>query len=412
MDIKELSGNIKNKDIYLFGIDPHVDDFAKKYSAIIKIKGVLTDHKDEMKLQKYKGYGLETLWLEDQKLGENTFIILCAGIEFKSRRLRLLYKGLREYVDFISEKLIETLLYDKKPVVIMGTSVLKQVASALSNDAGLCGKYSFSYFCDTNIREPYADMSAELSHVAKGGYAYISSSCEKDRYIFKSINPALLPKDCLKIKIPDCGFKGYHPQLSYGREHFSKYFLRGYERLGMEYETLAFARTDCYLEKLCEEDSDDSSILQKVMDPDFISADIIEENWTKEIDRLKTFDDKSNICLTDYFIKNSNGILCKSQDELNSDIISYIAGETVVLLGEKKADQYTFSENSLGTEIELYPSVQRFFGAEKELDEKKYRIVTFTKEMELSLEDYFKYHIDYIKKSMKLKNLTYMNEVE
>ena len=226
MNIRELCGNITEREIWLYGDQEVVKVFLEKYIHVLKIQGVITDYVDEVRIQPYTEWGIQARMTEEVPFLKGQLIVVCHRNRFRTLRWRLLYMGRREYEDFISSSLIDSLLYNKQLLVCMGTQLMSQICMVLERSREITGKYSIVYYAESNLMEPYRDQSQEYIHAARCCDVHIRSDCEKDRYELKKLSNGILSDTCKQIVVADYGFFGYFPQIERDRDRISDYLLR------------------------------------------------------------------------------------------------------------------------------------------------------------------------------------------
>ena len=228
MELSRLCGDIKKKEILLYGEQEEIIQFLVKYCDLLNISTVISEYNNEIRLQSYSDWDIKTVLFADMKFAEKQVIIICTKNKFNVLRRRLEYLGKKEYRDYISSELVEHLLYGKKLMVCMGTQLVGQVSLLIQTHQPLMEQYNIVYFSEQEIMEPYMNRLQEYIHVCRCCAVYVRSSCEKERFLLKILDRRTLSESCRIITIADYGFGGYYPQIVKDRERVSDYLLRGY----------------------------------------------------------------------------------------------------------------------------------------------------------------------------------------
>lgn len=414
MGLKDICGDIKKKEIVLYGEENQITKFLDSYGTLLKIKYVITDYRNETKLQQYIKWNVQTVMFDDVDLSDK-LIVICDKKRFTSLQKRLENVGKKEYVNYISNELVDNLLFGKKILLCMGTQLLGQVSKLLNNCDNIIMKYSVIFFHEEEIMEPYLNRLQEYKHVGRYCDIYVCSSLEKEKFYLKTLKKNVLDPDCRVIKVADYGFGGYFPQIHRDRDSISDYLLRERERLDMSYETLAFSRTDREMETYCKEGMSVEEIVEKLLDINYFTEDRIKDYFAEEVKRFKTMEVSDDIKLGDFIEQHKEDCLCRNLNEWNEPIISYIAETLVDMLELPKLDidqqtRANLIEDNSGSEFMIYPSVQRALGLQDKLKDKKYKVTTYYSVKHMDLEEYMKYMVTYLYKAMDIMKFTGMDQ--
>lgn len=406
MDDRALCGNIKEREIILYGDMAEIADFINAYGSLLTIKWIITDHKKEMKLQAYAHLGIKTMMVEEVTFADE-LIVVCDKKRFITAVRRLEYLGRVAYKDYISKELVDVLLYEKALMVCMGTQLMGQVSMLLNNCSHVTDTYRVLYFEESNILEPYMNYLPECMHVCRLCDVYVRSSCEKQNFESKIIGSNILKAECKIITVADYGFGGYFPQIIRNRDLFSDFLLRERMRLDISYETFAFSRVDREMEKLCREKNDVEDIAQQIVDDNFYSAEYVKGYFAEEINRFKELEKDDDIKLGAFIEKHQDECLCRNLNEWNEPVISYVTEQLLQLLGLQGVsvtidERQRLIEEHSGSEIPVYPSVKKAMGLEQKLQDKKYRVTTYFGVKYMELDEYVRYLVEYIQKAMEL----------
>lgn len=415
MNIKELCPNIKERDIWLYGDQEEIIEFLNLYSEHLHVCGVVTDYADEVKIQPYEAWNVHAELMNDLVYSDRQLIVICYHDFFQMLRWRLLYMGRKEYIDFISSNLVESLLYDKRLIVGMGTQLISQACILLRNSKDLLEQYSLVHYAESDLMEQYRNQLPECIHVAKCCDVYIRSDCEKERYPLKILGTNVLAKTCKVITVADYGFAGYFPQIERDRDRISDYLLRGYKRLlEINYETLACARDDKEILKLCKEGRHEEDIVQTVGDRGFYSWEFVNAHFDNEVERFKQLETKANIKLGGFIEAHRDKLLCRNLNDWHEPVVSHVVGEILKRLELPALDiviqeREKLLEDASGSDIPVYPCVRKALGLKEKIEESSYRVVTYFGIRYMTWDEYVRYTVQYLCKAIDIMEFTGMD---
>ena len=415
MNTKMGYKEIAKKEIVLYGTPEENIAFLEKYSGVFRIRTAVTDLMDEVRLQPYAEWGVETVMLGNAEGTEGKLIVICSEGGFKVFQLRLQFLGKEEYTDYISCALIEHLLYGKELMVCMGTQLLGQVCLLLQNDTAFSDRYSLLYFGESDVLEPYKNRRPEYFHVLHYCSVHVRSACEKERFPMKLPGTAVLPPGCRQITVADYGFGGYFPQVIRNRDRINDYLLRGYWREKMDYETLAFSRMDGEIEKFCKEKVSADAMLERLLDENYFSKEKVQQYFAEETARFTELEKKADIRLSSFIETHKEQYLCRNLNEWQEPMISYVTNCLLAKLNMPELSMEITKREKLleengGSEIPVYPSVQKALGLESALRNKKYKMVMYYEVRYMTLEEALRFTIDYMYKAGELLEFTGMDK--
>ncbi len=405
MNINEICGNIKEREIVLYGEQEEIYCFIERYQYVLNIKAVMTEHKKEVKLQAYADFGIKTILVENMILNTE-LIVICDKVKFGTLVKRLEGVGKTEYEGFISHELVDALIEKKSLMICMGTQLLEQVSRFFDYCPELKEKYSVIYYPENDIWERHTNRMPEYLHVCRWCDVYVHSSCEKERFSLKVFGKNELKSNCRIITVADYGFAGYFPQIIRDREDYSDFFLRQRERFDFSYETIAFARTDKEIEELCRKNEDVNKITEKLMKNNYFSAQSVSDYFVDELRRFSQLEKMDDIKLGDFIGQHKEEILCRNLNEWNEPVVSFVTEKVLQILGLPKlsigiADRKKLIEENSGSEIPVYPSVKAALNL-RGIENKQYRIVTYQSVKYMSEEEYIRFAVEYLYKAMEL----------
>lgn len=415
MESLEICSDFSKKDIVLYGEHEEIIQFLNKYCGLLKISTVVTEYNNDVRLQLYSNWNIKTVLFDNMNFLDSQMIVICSKNKFNTLRRRLEYIGKKEYKDFISCELTEHLLYQKKVIVCMGTQLIGQVSLLMKNHKSLTDKYSIIFFKEEELRGPYRYRFQEYLHVSRCCTVYVRSDCDKENFSLKILDRGMLNENCTIITIADYGFRGYYPQIIEKRERVSEYLLRGYQRLPMDYKTLAFSRTDREMLKFCKENMAVDEIVEHLISDNLYSQDEIIKHFFNEAERFKQLECSADIKLSSFIKENREAYICRNLDEWNEPVVSYVTNSILERLNMPALSAHneirkTILEENSGSEIPVYPCVQKALNLCGVLSNKKYRVVTYYSIRYMSLEEYLHVIADYLYKAIDIMKYSGMDE--
>lgn len=332
----KIQNYIKKREVCFFGEVEHVVPILEKFINIIPIKKLITVYKDEVKLQSLQKYGIESVLFNVNQMADNLFYIICSkDNEFSTIEKLLLYSNCNAYEDYISARLLDSLIENKKVIVCMGTQMLEQVSVLLNHCPQVNKEYSIIYYPE---REFWQGINAEYIHISQCADISIQSACNGVNFQKKKLSGNAFSEKCKLITIADYGFWGYYPQIFRDAETLNPNLMRVHERVDVDYETLVCARIDMEIQKKCEKvkflnESEIESITKELLREDYYDADEIRNLYDEEIARWHNLEENDDIKLSAFLEQNKgNAFICKNLHVWGEPVITYIANQIINML--------------------------------------------------------------------------------
>lgn len=416
MDLREKI-NSKKTEICLFGeIDEVLPVVEKIYNYYEKIT-YLTVYGEEVRLQSLNKFGISSVLYNINDANSYGFVIVCAKYNFRVLTDLLKCANMKQYVDYVSCLVLDAYINNKKLLVCMGDEMIEQINRGLTIHNGFKKTYSSVYF---PFREFWRDVRAEYIHVSRLSDVHIEFVTINSNYKIFCLPYGVLNNDCISLKIPNFNFKGLFPQIYHDVEIYNPLFFRLCDRDDVvDYETVFSSKIDLFAEYLCEEfteysEENISRITEKLLDKDLVSTDIIKQWYSHERDRcrelcvINKIDDKL-ISMIEYSIEKFN--VNPNAFELSLEVIIKLIRYVFDKIGfDNENILVSEVEESLsemcGTEYPIYPCVQKAFGLENVLADKKYKVVTFKGVKYLDITEYADYIVRYTLKAQDLLKYT------
>jgi len=223
------------------------------------------------------------------------------------------------------------------------------------------------------------------------------------------------------ISVADYGFGGYFPQYERNRDAVSRYMLGVFVELGdfelksMDYETNAFHKTDREIEKLCLQGIELEEAIKKLLDVQYFKAEDVADHFAEEVRRFKELEVHADIKLGAFIEQHQKECLCRNLNEWNEPIISYVVEQLARILEIPPVQMNTeecrlLIEEESGTELPVYPGVEKALGLQERLKDKKYKITTYAGSKYLDIEECIRYHASYLYRAWDFMKFTKMNE--
>ena len=412
MSIVDILGDIKSREIVLYGVKEEIQQFLQRYNTVLNIKCIVSEYMDDVRLQSFEGeWGLRTYSFDEVSFSENALVVVCTRKNYSSYVKRLLYTDKKEYTDYVSMELVECALHKKKLMVCMGTQLIRQVASFLNSSSDFTEVYHVVYFAENELMQPYINRIPEAAHICRYCDVYLASSCEKDRFNIRKLDGYIRNESCIKIKVSDYGFFGYFPQVLNNRDKMSEYLLREHERLDIDYETLSFARLDREIFNRIEKNYKPEDIKDELLGDGLFDQKTIKEIFDKEVERFAELEREDDIQLSDFIRDNKTKRLCRNLNEWNEPVVSYVSDSVLKLLEFEPFNVDIDVKNQLieegsGGEMVIYPCVEKAHEIEECKD--RYKVVTLYASLYMSRDEFIQYHIKYLSEAYELMHYTKM----
>lgn len=195
-----------------------------------------------------------------------------------------------------------------------------------------------------------------------------------------------LRSDARLIIIPKLHFQGYFPQ-----------FKSVQDDAVMLGKTPVFAYGDKYIDELLERGECCENIIKKILDPDFLSAEKINQFFNEQLTAYMDEEQVCNVKIYDYVLENSRKeILWHSFNHPANKVIKELAIRTLMEVGIAREAAIRFMDGEgldgmegLRGQMQLiYPSVYKALGIVP--DDRKYLINTNSSTLRLGKEDYIR----------------------
>ena len=401
--------------IAIYGNEENSERFAEELHAVFSHVIHLTDFTEEMELQPFSKYGMETVWFDDYEPDQLPYIVITGQFVRSQNKLKRL--RLKEYADYASIYIVRAALQHKKLVVVMGTGAMSQLTAALKACPDFCDDYTVKYYNDKNFFRGAIRKYQEYQHVAKAADVYIHSVQSDVTYRRNIIRPNQFRERCISIGISGNDFNGLHPNLDPGND-LSKYCFRKKEMSRIPYQYYVFAPVDLMMEDFIRRNLSKEDIIASFQSPDLFQAEQIDRNFAEAMAQIRESDQLADIPLAEEILRwKSEVIVSRSLEEWHPKLIHYMVRRIFDLLGhEEKHDCYDrIAEQACqwsGNEIPVCPCVLKHFGLDGSLPDRTYRIVSFQKIRYMTTEEYAAYFADYCIQAGDLYNLIHFERDE
>lgn len=406
----QISRRLKSSQIVVYGNDMGSERFIKELVPFFSDIIHLTDFTEEIELQPFAQYGVETVWFDDYGVGANTYVVITGQFIRSQNKLRLLQ--LEEYIDYASIYVVRAIIQQKKLVVTVGNGAMSQLTAALKVCPDFSAQYTVKYYNNKNFYRGDVRKYQEYQHVARVSDIYIYSIKSEVDFQGNLIKKEQMRMPCIRIGISGNDFNGFYPQL--GRNNYlSKYCFREYKMKDIPYKYYAFSPRDRIMEYFIEKKLSKADIIAAFQDPDLLDTAQIEKNFEDAIAHIRESDELADIPLAEEIIRlKSQIIVSRSLEEWHPKMITYMLEGVFQRIGHEES-KYCYdaiaeaSGEWSGNEIPIYPCVLKYFGLEGIIVQKKYKIVSYKNIRYMDLNDYAEYFADYCIKAGALCNLLY-----
>lgn len=406
----QIGRRLKSSKIVIYGNDSGSERFIKELVPFFSDMVHMTDFTEELELQPFAQYGIETVWFDDYEVGSNTYVVITGQFIRSQNKLRLLQ--LEEYIDYASIYVVRAIIQQKKLVITMGNSAMSQLTAALKVCSGFSDQYTVKYYNNNNFYRGDIRKYQEYQHVAKVSDVYIYSIRSEVGYEANLIKKDQMRTPCIRIGISGNDFNGFYPQLD-RNSYLSKYCFREYKMRDIPYKYYAFSPQDRIMESFIEKKLSREDIIAAFRDPELLDIAQIEKNFEDAIAHIRESDELADIPLAEEIIRlKSQIIVSRSLEEWHPQIIAYMLEGVFQRIGHKES-KYCYDDLAeascewSGNEIPIYPCVLKYFGLEETTVRKKYKIVSYENIRYMDLNEYAEYFADYCIKAGALCHLMY-----
>lgn len=411
----QIKEKLESSKIAVYGNDEGSERFIEELRPFFSDIVHLTDFTEEMELQPFSQYGIETVWLDDYKFDPDRYIVITGQFIRSQNKLKLL--RFEEYIDYASIYVVRAIIQRKKLVVTMGTAAMSQLTAAMKVCSDFSEQYTVKYYNNKNFFRGDIRQYQEYQHVAKISDVYIYSVRSVVEYQRSIVKEAQMKTSCIRIGISGNDFNGFHPQLNKDN-YLSKYCFREYEMSRIPYKYYVFSPLDIMMEHFIKEKLSKKDIMKAFRNLELLDEAQIRETFEMAIAHIRKSDELADIPLAEKIIElKSKIVVSRSLEEWHPEIIAYMLDHVFKIIGHEET-QYCYDDIAKaacewsGNEIPVYPCVLKFFGLEEAEGHKIYRIVSYKNIRYMDIDEYAEYFADYCVKADALYNVLHFSENE
>ena len=149
-----------------------------------------------------------------------------------------------------------------------------------------------------------------------------------------------------------------------------------------------------------------------MLDEEYLSKDRVLSYFEQELQRFEELEVQDTIQLGAFISEHRQECLCWNLDEWSWQVVLYVSNEILRQLGlqVQLEDVTTLVENRAGTQLPIYPCVQKALNLKKKSTQEKFKVVTSGSSKYLSLRQYIEYLAHYTQKAMELLDFTGMDQ--
>ncbi len=391
-NLQQLKKQLTKMEIILFGAGNYAKAFYRDFSEQLNIKYCISNDKNE-EIFCIDGQEIcPVLRVDSVNLTDRQMIILCAE-SFQEMEVQLRDMGYRNGVDYLNSNIVRLLLSNKKLALFYGVCYMRAIYNCIIKSKKFCEKYEAFYWLDYRKMEP---QEYEF-------FSFLLPLCDLFLYnVFVSFDKLQrsqaylhrLSKECRIIRVPLITFNGYHPRTEGTTGEENPYQITSIKTY---YGT--FMVPDCNVNRLILEGKSCSEIVKILGDIDFYSKSWLEENFQKEIKKLRLAERLADIKFVDFLLeKHKKERLFLNETHISNLVIIELAKKVLdfIAFENKLPEEWLKKEQLLyTTEIPIYPSVIEHLDLEIYKNNPKYRLFTFENEIDMSFEEYLERYYEY-----------------
>lgn len=409
----QISRRLQSARIAVYGNEEGSERFIKELTEAFSDIVHLTDFIEELELQPFSKYGIETVWFDDYDAKTDTYIVIIGQFVRSQNKLRLLQ--FKEYIDYASIYVIRAVIQRKKLVSVMGGGAMSQLTAALKACSDFSGQYTVKYYNYYNFYRGEVRQYQEYQHVVKVSDLYIYCIKSTVGYERNLIHEDQMKVPCIRIAVSGNDFTGFYPQLN-KKGRLSQYCFREYEMSNIAYKYYVFSPQDFIMERFIREGLSKEDIKVAFYDSGLLDEAQIEENFEEAIAYLRESDELADVSLAEEIIRNKSRIIVsRSLEEWHPQIITYLLKRIFERINhvETKCCSVNIAKAACewsGNEIPVYPCVLKHFGLEEAAAHKIYRIVSYKNIRHMNIDEYVDYFADYCQNARTLNGLLRFEE--
>lgn len=374
---------MEQKEIWIFGAGNNGGTFYEEYKNIYHISGFISNIETEKEY-----YGLPVIRPNAILEQKNYYVVICsdAYILMSQQLIKLGCKGNQNYGFSI--------LMPKKLFIALGTCQIVYTAEILCKNKSFSHQFSSGIYFD-NIYEPSSDSDnkriknyGKFCDVVFYNVQNVGASWQRNYEILLN----RFYKKSERLYMPFYSFKG---QLIQAVDQVNPYALkivegnRGY----------FWWQGDQEINHMVENQYTAEEILRKISRDDYLSEDIINNNFVKELKKIEIWDRFSSFPLKSFIENNYKEMLIFNDGiHFSSQLGIYLANEIAkhLHLSEiTEQDIINEIENRLTSDMPVYPCVRHALRLQINKKVKYYNLKRNELE-ELELEEYVRRYVEYV----------------
>ena len=218
----------------------------------------------------------------------------------------------------------------------------------------------------------------------------------------------LISDECNMIVIPNLFFKGYYPQAGHSKLYYNEHVTIA---SGKKYMGPVFPWGDKFIDRLCDSKTDVNSIIEALLDPNFLTEEEVRKNADESLCELERRENEyCDVTISDYIKDNYKKYLLFYSERHPTQLLMKEFIERILvkigyknkLINQPKKDD--FSRNVML----IYPTVKKHLGLK--FDNEFYYVIRPYFEHALTIEEYIKAYIKamYSNEYIEDNRLTYL----
>lgn len=352
---KKYLKKIIDSRIWLFGAGKRAREFYSKYKRSLNIEGCISNNDSEVEIRVDDGVLLKVDRPSEavNNAIEKGTIIICVD-DYAEIEEQLVSYGLEAGKNYFHYRIFDILMSDKKIAVLYGVCYMRPIFQQLNKSLGFTEEYESFYWLSYK-----AMTSSEY-----GLFICILKNC--DLYIYnpsisrreKAIEDGhmhILPKKCIRIKVPSVGAEAYHPQAIVPRDA-----KRSYSIVPENSAYGPFTSQDWHINRMIEEGSSLLDIKRKLNNEKYFSVDEVKDNYERQLRKIEIQECNADIIISDYLKCNHRKKrIFLDGLHVSNEPICEMANRLLELIGCAAVDYMDEIDSMLiyATEVPIYPSV-------------------------------------------------------
>lgn len=401
--------NLQSKEIILFGAGAVAEEFYQEYKDKLHILYCVSNLKREWGKKSFLGE-LDVKQYKKSELPENTYIVVCGPVAFRTIELQLEAEEMKMYEHYVESKIASAILQNKKIALFYGQCILRDIYHCLIQIPEFQKEYASIY---TQIVVGQAIVTNRLLYYAKDIcdlYVYTPKILDHDSIYVVKLSE--LPQDCRIVSISNLVVPLYWPQISPKLRDYNELYLYPYNiKRNIIFGHTLYRREDRNISKMVLEKLSTNEIVDRLSDEDYYSEKQVLRNRNITLKSIEMAEKGVDVTILDYIKDNYQSIpLYENFVHPNPNIILEYIKRLLQKLGIATMKLSSIEEKlpelvHQGGDVPIYPSVIKHLGLKFVNEKTKYKVMAGNGIVSMTFREYMEHFTEYTRRVIEINQM-------